>query len=88
MIIRIWWVAWPTWIVRIFKFLCIVITTYTHIIKICEIFNIHQYSVFRDGIWSYFDLKNDIDSLFLLNGLDWRELILLNGLDWIGSYKV
>ena len=26
--------------------------------------------------------------LFLLNGLDWRELILLNGLDLIESYKV
>jgi len=47
-----------------------------------------EYSVFRDGMWSYFDFKNDIDSFFLLNGLDWRELILLNGLDWIGSYKV
>ena len=47
-----------------------------------------EYSVFRDGMWSYIDLKNDIDSLFLLNGLDWRELILLNGLDWIGSYTV
>jgi len=47
-----------------------------------------EYSVFRYGMWSYFDFKNDIDSLFLLNGLDWRDLILLNGLDWIRSYKV
>jgi len=47
-----------------------------------------EYSVFKDGMWSYFDFKNDIDSLFLFNGLDWTELILLNSLDWIGSYKV
>jgi len=47
-----------------------------------------EYTVFRDEMWLYFDFKNDIDSLFLLNGLDWKKLILLNGLDWIGSYKV